>query len=150
MTARTTKLRVIEDFAAPPEDVFALCVSRAGFESAMPSGVRVLAWPERFVVGAVMEFHVAVAGLDLVRWKAVLDDVDTGRSFTDRQVRGPFRLWRHTHVCAPHGGGTRYTDVVEFSTGYGPLGDLAAAAALRLAFGPRLRRMRADLEATRV
>ena len=35
--------------------------------------------------------------------------------------------------------------MVEFSTGYGPPGDLVVATMIRLAFGPRLRRMRADL-----
>lgn len=150
MTARrTTKLRITEDFSAPPEKVFALCVSRAGFENAMPPGVRVLAWPDHFADGAVLDLRWDVAGLELVRWTAVVEDFDAGRSFTDRQARGPFRLWRHTHVCEPHGDGTRYTDVVEFSTGYGPPGDLAAATAIRFAFGPRLRRMRADLETER-
>lgn len=144
-TRRTTKLRITEDFAAPPEEVFSLCVSRAGFENAMPPGVRVLAWPEHFVDGAVLDFRWAVAGLELVRWTAVVEDFDDGRAFTDHQVQGPFRFWRHTHVCEPHGDGTRYTDMVEFSTGYGPPGDLVVATMIRLAFGPRLRRMRADL-----
>ena len=72
-TLRTTKLRITEDFAAPPEEVFSLCVSRAGFENAMPPGVRVLAWPEHFVDGAVLDFRWAVAGLELVRWTAVVE-----------------------------------------------------------------------------
>lgn len=142
---RTTKLRITEHFAAPPRDVFALCVSQAGFESAMPPGVRVLAWPDPFRAGAVMAFHWQVAGLVPVRWIAVIDAHEPEHFFTDLQTRGPLRYFRHTHRCEPEGDGTRYTDELEFSTGFGPLGDLAAATVVRAAFGPRLRRMHADL-----
>lgn len=143
---RTTKLTITEDFAAPPGDVYALGVSRAGFEAAMPAGVRVLSWPEAFEAGAVLAFQWRVAGLLPLRWIAVIDAHDEGRSFADLQTRGPFRYFRHTHRGVPRGNGTRYTDELEFSTGFGPPGDLVAAAVIRAAFGPRLRRMRAALE----
>ncbi|GHD32747.1 SRPBCC family protein [Nocardiopsis kunsanensis] len=144
---RTTTLRVVEDFAATPEDVFALEVSREGFERAMPPGVEAVSWPERFAPGEVLEIRWGAAGLYPVRWVAVIDAFEEGRTFTDRQVRGPFRFWRHTHLVEPHGSGTgtRHTDVVEFSTGLGPVGDLAAATAIRGGFGPRLKKMHADL-----
>lgn len=143
---RTTTLRVVEDFAAPPERVFALLVSQEGFEHAMPPGTEVLAWPERFGVGSFLDLRWGVAGAYPVRWVAVIDAFEDGRSFTDRQLRGPLRFWRHTHTVEPRDGGTRHTDTVEFSTGLGPAGDLAVAVAVRGAFGPRLRRMHADLE----
>lgn len=137
---RTTKLRYTTRFAAPPEEVFALCVSRSGFEAAMPPGVRVHSWPAPFREGAAMSF--SLAGLP---WEALIDAYEEGRSFTDLQTRGPFRYFRHTHLCEPENGGTRYSDHLEFSTGLGPAGDLAAATAIRIAFGPRLSTMRALL-----
>ncbi|WP_017614108.1 SRPBCC family protein [Nocardiopsis salina] len=143
---RTTTLRVVEQFAAPPELVFALITSRDGFLNAMPPGVEVLAWPEHFGPGEVLDLRWGAAGVHPVRWLAEIDAFEHGRTFSDLQVRGPFRFWRHTHTVEPHNGGTRHTDTVEFSTGFGPAGDLVAAIALRGAFGPRLRRMHADLE----
>ncbi|WP_017604002.1 SRPBCC family protein [Nocardiopsis alkaliphila] len=143
---RTTTLRVIEDFDAPVERVFALIVSEAGFLDAMPAGVRVLDWPTPFGEGGVMNLRWGVAGFFPVRWRAVVDAYEEGRSFSDLQVNGPLRYWRHTHRVEPHGAGTRHIDVVEFATGLGPAGDLALAVALRGAFGPRLRRMRTTLE----
>ena len=143
---RTTKLRVTEYFAAPPERVFALTLSEEGFVDAMPPGVEVLHWPGRFGRGEILDLRWGAAGYFPVRWTAVIDAYEEGRSFTDLQVRGPFRFWRHTHTVEPHGAGTLHTDLVEISTGLGPLGDLAAAAAVRGAFGPRLRRMRAGVE----
>ncbi len=146
---RTTKLRVVEDFAAPPERVFALTLSEAGFVDAMPPGVEVLSWPGRFGEGEVLDLRWGAAGVFPVRWTAVIDAYEEGRSFSDLQVRGPFRYWRHTHTVEPHAGGTRYTDLVEISTGLGPVGDLAAAIGVRGAFGPRLKRMRTALEEPR-
>jgi ligand-binding SRPBCC domain-containing protein len=142
---RTTKLRVVEDFAAPPERVFALTLSEAGFVDAMPPGVEVLRWPERFGEDEVLDLRWGAAGVFPVRWTAVIDAYEEGRSFSDLQVRGPFRYWRHTHTVEPYGTGTRHTDLVEISTGLGPAGDLAAAIGIRGAFGPRLKRMRAAL-----
>ncbi|MBR8743838.1 SRPBCC family protein [Nocardiopsis sp. MG754419] len=142
---RTTTLRVTEDFDAPVERVFALILSQEGFLDAMPPGVEVLSWPAPFEAGGVMDLRWGVAGRYPVRWTAVIDAYEEGRSFSDLQVRGPFRYWRHTHVVEARGEGTRHTDVVEISTGLGPVGDLAAATAIRGAFGPRLRRMHAAL-----
>ncbi|MFE9245748.1 SRPBCC family protein [Nocardiopsis sp. NPDC006938] len=144
---RTTKLRVTEDFDAPPERVFALTLSEAGFVDAMPPGVEVLHWPERFGEGETLDLRWGVAGVYPVRWVAVIDAYEEGRSFSDLQVRGPFRYWRHTHTVEPCGAGARHTDLVEFGTGLGPAGDLAVAIGIRGAFGPRLARMRAALEA---
>ena len=146
---RTTTLRVIEDFDAPVERVFALIISEAGFLDAMPPGVEVLDWPAPFGEGEAMNLRWGAAGFFPVRWGAVIDSYEEGRSFSDLQVSGPLRFWRHTHRVDPRGPGARHTDVVEFSTGLGPAGDLVVATALRGAFGPRLRRMRAALEGHR-
>ncbi|GHC73926.1 hypothetical protein GCM10007079_08380 [Nocardiopsis terrae] len=137
---------MVEDFDAPADRVFALILSRAGFLDAMPPGVEVLRWPERFGEGEVLDLRWGAAGFHPVRWTAVIDGYEAGRSFSDLQVRGPFRYWRHTHTVEPHGTGTRHTDLVEISTGLGPAGDLAAAIGIRGAFGPRLRRMHTALE----
>lgn len=143
---RTTVLRVTEDFDAPVERVFALIVDRSAFLDAMPPGVGVRDWPEPFGRGGILDLRWGAAGLAPVRWTAVIDAYEEGRTFSDLQVSGPFRYWRHTHTVEPFGEGTRHTDVVEFSTGLGPVGDLTVAIAIRGAFGPRLRRMRAALE----
>ncbi|WP_049579110.1 SRPBCC family protein [Nocardiopsis sp. SBT366] len=143
---RTTRLRVTEDFAAPPERVFELILSEEGFVDAMPPGVEVLSWPERFGEGEVLDLRWGAGGIHPVRWVAVIDAYEEGRSFSDLQVRGPLRYWRHTHTVEPYGEGTRHTDLVEFSTGLGPAGDLAVAIGIRGAFGPRLRRMHSALE----
>ncbi|MGO4105117.1 SRPBCC family protein [Leifsonia sp. YAF41] len=47
------------------------------------------------------------------------------RSFVDKQVRGPFRSFRHEHTFSEHQGRTTMIDHVEFSAPFGVLGRLA-------------------------
>jgi ligand-binding SRPBCC domain-containing protein len=52
-------------------------------------------------------------------------------SFTDEQVRGPFRFFRHVHVFLPDDdGGTLMIDRVEFAAPFGVVGRLAEKALL--------------------
>lgn len=66
------------------------------------------------------------------RWVAEHGEYIPNRLFTDVQIEGPFRLWRHRHEFAPDGGGARLTDVIEFSLPGGPLVDWLAAWAVKL------------------
>ena len=57
-------------------------------------------------------------------------DADRGvgarRRFVDAQLRGPYRLWHHTHEFEPDGaGGTLMRDTVRYALPYGPLGEIA-------------------------
>ncbi|TNB70424.1 SRPBCC family protein [Arthrobacter sp. BB-1] len=66
--------------------------------------------------------------------------VDFPRSFTDEQVRGPFRSFRHVHEFEPAPGGSIMTDRVEFSAPFGLLGRAAEMLVLR----PYLQRLIRD------
>lgn len=111
-------------FDAPTDRVFAFCTSRSGLEGSMPGGVRVLRWPEEgFAEGEPMVLRWRLAGVLPVRWVGVIDSFEEGRHFTDLQLRGLFRYFRHTHSVAPDGAGTAYTDRVEFASRFGPFLD---------------------------
>ena len=45
--------------------------------------------------------------------------------FVDRQLKGPYRLWHHTHTFEPDGDHTLMRDVVRYALPLGPLGALA-------------------------
>lgn len=51
-------------------------------------------------------------------------------SFTDEQVRGPFRFFRHVHEFIPDDGGTLMIDRVEFAAPFGVVGRLTEKAVL--------------------
>jgi len=83
-----------------------------------------------------------------VRWVLRHYGYIAGRRFCDEQVRGPFAVWRHTHLFEPIGSSqTLYQDRIEFAVARsGPLNRLAATVlrpVLTLAFANRHRTVRA-------
>jgi ligand-binding SRPBCC domain-containing protein len=47
--------------------------------------------------GATIEFVLTTHRLP-VRWRTEIVEWVPGRRFVDRQMKGPFRLWEHTHA----------------------------------------------------
>ena len=47
------------------------------------------------------------------------------------QLRGPYRLWHHTHEFAPHPDGTLIRDCVRYALPLGPIGAVAHAVLVR-------------------
>ncbi len=60
-----------------------------------------------------------------VRWLTEIESWEPPRKFVDVQLRGPYRVWRHTHSFEPAGGHTLIRDDVEFDLPFGILGRLA-------------------------
>jgi ligand-binding SRPBCC domain-containing protein len=66
-----------------------------------------------------------------VAWRTRIVAWDPPHSFTDLQLRGPYRLWRHTHGFTPVEGGTRMEDLVQYELPFGLLGTLAHGLGVR-------------------
>lgn len=60
-----------------------------------------------------------------LHWTTEISKVDTPYSFTDKQLKGPYALWEHTHTFEPVPGGVRMTDEVKYGLPLGVLGDIA-------------------------
>lgn len=58
------------------------------------------------------------------RMTSRITHMEAPASFTDQQVRGPFKYLRHTHEFRPDGSGTLMVDTVEFAAPFGALGRL--------------------------
>ncbi len=56
-----------------------------------------------------------------MRWLTEISAWQPPRSFTDRQLRGPYLLWEHTHRFAAVDGGTEIYDNVRYRVPGGPL-----------------------------
>jgi ligand-binding SRPBCC domain-containing protein len=63
--------------------------------------------------GAGIEYRIRWHGVPL-SWSTRIDRWDPPSFFVDRQVRGPYRLWRHEHRFEAVDGGTRVRDRVEY------------------------------------
>ena len=75
---------------------------------------------EPLAAGARIDYALRLHGLP-VRWRTRIDEWDPPHGFVDRQVRGPFRTWLHTHTFRPLGDGTLISDVVLFDLYCRPL-----------------------------
>jgi ligand-binding SRPBCC domain-containing protein len=86
--------------------------------------------PIRMAPGTLIEYRLR---LHVVRvpWISRIEDWQEDRSFVDRQLRGPYRLWHHRHEFIPRAGGTVVRDVVHYALPLGWLGELAHAAFVR-------------------
>lgn len=63
--------------------------------------------------GTEIDYRIVLHGFP-IPWRSRIDVWEPGRRFVDRQLRGPYRWWRHEHRFEAAGGGTRVTDHVEF------------------------------------
>ncbi len=78
--------------------------------------------------GTLIEYRLRLHGVP-IRWLTRIAAWEPPVRFVDVQVRGPYRLWHHTHSFEPDGGGsTLMRDTVRYSLPLGPLGEVARRA----------------------
>ena len=68
-------------------------------------------------------------------WLALISEFAWNDHFCDEQTHGPLAYWKHCHHISPETrdstAGSLVTDRVTYALPFGPLGDLANAAAIR-------------------
>lgn len=83
-----------------------------------------LASPQvRMGKGAQIDYRIRWCGLPL-RWRTLIVEYEPPFFFTDRQIKGPFRFWEHTHRFHPTEEGTLVEDEVLYELPFGCLGRL--------------------------
>ena len=77
--------------------------------------------------GQIIEYRVEfIRGLRSM-WLTEIAHVRENEYFFDEQRIGPYQFWYHEHLFQAVNGGTRMSDRVTYSVGFGPLGDLLNA-----------------------
>jgi ligand-binding SRPBCC domain-containing protein len=111
-----------------PDTVFEFFADAHNLEAITPPwlGFRVVTpRPIDMRPGALIEYRLRLHGVPL-RWHTRIAVWDPPNRFVDVQVRGPYRLWHHTHDFEPAGdGGTVMRDTVRYALPLGSLGALA-------------------------
>jgi ligand-binding SRPBCC domain-containing protein len=74
--------------------------------------------------GALIDYQIKLFGLPL-KWRTRIEEFEPPHRFVDVQLRGPYKLWHHTHEFREADGGTLMTDRVRYQLYLGPLGRLA-------------------------
>ena len=74
--------------------------------------------------GARIEYRIALFGVPF-GWQTLIESFEPETSFVDRQVRGPYAHWHHTHTFDDAPGGTLMRDRVVYEVPFGPFGEVA-------------------------
>ena len=109
---------------ASAEAVFDWHEAPGAFERLTPSWerVRVLRHEGGIRDGARVSLLVGPALVSL-RWDLEHRDYQPGRSFTDLQLSGPFRYWKHVHRMIPQGPhASVLEDTIEYELPLGAIG----------------------------
>lgn len=102
---------------APLAEVFRFFSDAANLEHLTPPwlGFEVLTpAPIEMAPGALIDYRLRWRGVPL-RWRTEIEIWEPARRFVDRQIRGPYRLWRHEHLFEEHRGGTMVEDRIEYA-----------------------------------
>jgi len=70
--------------------------------------------------GTKIDYRLRVHGIPL-HWQSEITLWDPPARFVDKQCRGPYRQWIHTHTFEEEDGGTLCRDQVEYAVLGGPL-----------------------------
>jgi ligand-binding SRPBCC domain-containing protein len=122
--AKTYKIERVQEFRQSPEELFEFFANAANLSMITPSflGFQVLTpLPIDMRAGAHLDYRIKLYGLPL-RWQTLIESFDAPHSFVDRQIRGPYRLWHHTHTFEAHAGGSNMRDVVRYQLPFGLIG----------------------------
>jgi len=118
---------------APPEDVFDVSLEvDLHLQSQSSRGERVVGGipASRLGEGDEITWSARHFGIRF-RLTSVVFDVDRPLRFRDRQVRGPFGAFLHTHEFLPDAAGTLMRDTIDFRSPFGPLGRVVDAVVMR-------------------
>jgi len=98
----------------PRNEVFAFFADARNLETITPPWLQFnVLTPSPIVMrpGALIDYQLRVHGFPL-RWRTEITEWQPPYRFVDQQIRGPYRLWHHTHSFMERDGGTLCRDEV--------------------------------------
>lgn len=117
----------------PLDEVFTFFADAGNLEAITPAflNFRILTpQPIAMQPGTLIDYQIKLVGVPL-KWRTRIEEFEPPRRFVDVQLRGPYRLWHHTHEFEVVPEGTRVIDRVRYQLYLGPLGRAAHAIWVR-------------------
>jgi ligand-binding SRPBCC domain-containing protein len=108
-------LHEVFEFFSRPENLERLTPTHLSFTILTPH-------PIPMENGTLIDYALRLHGIPL-RWQSRIENYLPPHSFTDRQLRGPYREWVHLHSFHEENGGTNIEDHVRYKVPGGVLAD---------------------------
>lgn len=86
---------------------------------------------EQIFEGMIIDYTVSPILRIPLKWKTRITQVDTLKSFTDFQQKGPYKYWNHFHEFIPNADGVLMKDTVDYELPFGIFGDIAHRASVK-------------------
>lgn len=119
--------------AHPVEDVFAFFSDAVNLELLTPPWLRFKIITPGLIEmrpNTLIDYRLNWHGIPLC-WQTKIVSWKPPHQFEDLQVKGPYRLWHHTHTFEAIDGGTQLSDCVEYALPFGALGKLIHVLSVR-------------------
>ena len=100
----------------PREEIFPFFAEARNLEKLTPAFLKFeVLTPAPIVMraGLVIDYRLKVHGLP-IRWKTEIIEWEPPQRFVDVQLKGPYKLWHHTHTFEERDGGTLCRDEVRY------------------------------------
>ena len=117
----------------PLDEVFPFFADAGNLESITPEFLQFRILTPRPIVmqpGTLIDYRLKLLGVPL-QWRTQIEEFEPPRRFVDVQLRGPYKLWRHTHEFTETVEGTAMVDRVVYQIPLELLGRLAHAVFVR-------------------
>ena len=102
---------------APVEDVFSFFSKAENLNLITPPWLHFkILTPPPIHMGknALIDYAIKLLGLRMT-WKTEITDWKPPDRFIDRQIKGPYRVWEHTHLFKEKEGHTQMEDIVRYA-----------------------------------
>jgi ligand-binding SRPBCC domain-containing protein len=126
-TAAGYQLSQAQWLPGPPDEVFKFFENPFNLEKITPKRLHFEVKnhePEKIQEGTTIEYKLTLHGIP-IEWISEISDYSPPRYFTDRQVKGPYKKWVHTHTFDEVRGGSLIGDQVYYEMPLGPIGRMA-------------------------
>lgn len=122
------KIQLFEDSTrlnAPIEEVFSFFAKAENLQKITPDWLKfriITPFPIQIAEGTLIDYRIKIHGIP-VKWRTRITEWNPPFSFTDEQIKGPYRTWIHRHSFVSEGGGTLMTDRIHYQVFGGVLLD---------------------------